>query len=164
MTETIDTDGQGPQSDSPDNADTGQDDGGEHTAPDTDDQEHDDGDDDGDQDSGGRGEARQRRRAQRAERERDELRDTLQRTRQAVVDNAVSAAHMDPRLLAAAGHTLDSLVGDDGLIDHDTLAEAITATRREFRVSNGLQPNPQQGRVGGQGRGTASWSKALKSG
>jgi hypothetical protein len=120
---------------------------------------------DDDQDGAGRGEAKQRRRAQKAERERDELRDTLQRTRQSIVDKAVQTSGLDPRLLAAAGHTLDSLVGDNDLIDHAALADAVTATKREFRVSNGLQPNPQQGHGGGvQARGEASWSKALKSG
>jgi hypothetical protein len=163
----VDTNGRAPEGVSPDQAAAaGQNSvdapGEETNADDTDAREGEDND--SDQDAVGRGEAKQRRRAQKAERERDELADALARTRQSIVDKAVSAAHLDPRLLTAAGHTVDTLVGDDGLIDHDALAEAITTTKREFRVANGLQPNPQQGHVGGQGRSPASWSKALKSG
>lgn len=109
---------------------------------------------------------RYRLRLRDAERERDELRDTLERTRAAIVDNAVQAAGLDPRLLAAAGHTVDTLVGDDGLIDPAKLSEAVTATAQEFRVppkGRPPQPNRQQGTGGGQPRDSASWSKALKS-
>lgn len=168
----VDTNGQAPQGDSDDDTVAGQTDDtvagqtgpdeGQGEGDDTGTDDDQDQEDDGDQDAGGRGEAKQRRRAQKAERERDALADTLARTRQSIVDRAVSAAGLDPRLLTAAGHTADSLVGDDGLIDHDALADAIAATKREFRVSNGLQPNPQQGHAGGHGRAPESWSKALK--
>ncbi|CKI51625.1 hypothetical protein LTT02_21885 [Mycolicibacterium smegmatis] len=119
------------------------------------------------QDEGGRAnrEARYRRERNEARRELDELRDTLQRTRAAIVENAVQAAGLDPRLLTAAGHTVDSLVGDDGLIDGTKLSEAVTATAREFRVppkGRPPQPNRQQGTGSGQPPGKASWSKALK--
>jgi hypothetical protein len=96
--------------------------------------------------------ARWRRRLRESEQqvtERDqtitELRDTLERTRQSVVDNAVAAANLDPRLLVAAGHTVDTLVGDDGLIDHERLSQAIAATAEQFRVRRTPAPNPQQG-------------------
>ncbi|MGV0849461.1 hypothetical protein [Mycolicibacterium phlei] len=120
-----------------------------------------------DQDEGGRPhrEARYRRERNEARRELDVLRDTLQRTRAAIVENAVQAAGLDPRLLAAAGHTVDSLVGDDGLIDPEKLSEAVIATAREFRVrpkGRPPQPNRQQGTGSGQPPGKASWSKALK--
>lgn len=109
--------------------------------------------------------ARYRRRLREAERERDELRDTLAKTRQSIVDNAVAAAGLNPRLMVAAGHTLDTLVGDDGLIDHGKLSEAITNTAQEFNVApkgRPPQPNPQQGRPGPPAKSEASWSSALK--
>ncbi|MBB2770548.1 UNVERIFIED_ORG: hypothetical protein GGE11_001443 [Mycolicibacterium obuense] len=139
-----------------------------HTA-DQDDTANDDGSDYQDDDRDGGNPAneakRYRLRLRGTERERDELRDTLARTRQAIVDNAVQTVGLDPRLLAAAGHTLDSLVGDDGLIDPAKLSEAVTATAQEFRVTpkgRPPAPNPQQGRPGPAPKGKASWSKALK--
>lgn len=124
-------------------------------------------DDDDDQDDGSRSnrEKRYRLRLREAERERDELRDTLTRTRRAIVDNAVQAAGLDPRLLAAAGHTLDTLVGDDGLIDPGKLSEAVTVTAREFRITpkgRPPQPNRQQGTGSGQPPAKSSWADAIK--
>ena len=82
----------------------------------------------------------------------------LNLTRQSVVDRAMRAARLDPRLLAAGGHTVDSLVGDDGLIDHDVLAEVITTTKREFRVVG--RTKPAAAWIGGRGHGETSWGKA----
>lgn len=140
------------------------------TAPDSADAEHTPPSEPDDQDDGGSpgNEAkRYRLRLREAERERDVLRDILERTRQSIVDNAVGAAGLDPRLLTAAGHKLDSLVGDDGLIDAAKLSEAVAATAREFRIApkgRRPQPNPQQGSYGPPPRGQASWGKALKGG
>ncbi|MGV0777723.1 hypothetical protein [Mycolicibacter kumamotonensis] len=124
-------------------------------------------DQDDDQDDGSRSnrEKRYRLRLRDAERERDELRDTLTRTRQAIVDTAVQAVGLDPRLLAAAGHTLDTLVGDDGLIDPAKLSEAVTVTAREFRITpkgRPPQPNRQQGTGSGQPPAKSSWADAIK--
>lgn len=120
---------------------------------------------DGDGGNGGREAAKYRRRLRETEAERDQLADTLARTRQSIVDNAVQAAGLDPRLLGAAGHSLDSLVGKDGLVSHDKLAEAISTTAQEFGLNRpGLRANPQQGRGGPQSGTTASWSEALRGG
>lgn len=149
------------QDDSPNSADAGETDPDDETPT----GEHDDGQDDADDgDQLGNEAKRYRLRLREVERERDELRDTLERTRQAIVANAMRAAGLDGRLFAAAGHTVDTMVRDDGLIDHDALAEAITNTAREFNIKRPgkLIPNPQQGSgSGGQPRGETSWSKAL---
>jgi hypothetical protein len=123
--------------------------------------------DDGAPDDGGHGnrEVKLRKRAQAAEADRDELRDILARTRQAIVDKALSDAQLDPRLLAAAGHDVDSLIGDDGLIDPAALHDTIAAVAEEFRLPkppNPLRPNPQQGIGSGPPAGGSSWSNALK--
>lgn len=110
-------------------------------------------------------EKRYRLRLREAERQRDELSDTLERTRQSIVDNAVQAAGVDPRLMAAAGHTMDTLVGEDGLINHERLSEAVTDTAREFRISpkgRPPQPNQQQGSASAPPKSETSWSSALK--
>ncbi|MCG7583678.1 hypothetical protein [Mycolicibacterium sp. OfavD-34-C] len=129
----------------------------------------DDQDDDTDDGSRTNREKRYRLRLRDAERQRDEARDLLARTRQAIVDTAVTAAGVDPRLMVAAGHTVDTLLGEDGLIDPDKLAEAIAATGWEFRVTpkgRPPQPNPAQGHQSGQlgGLGKSSWAGAIKGG
>ena len=130
---------------------------------DTSDGQDTDGQDDTDDGNPNYREARYRVERNEARAERDELRDSLERTRQSIVDNAVQAAGLDPRLLSAAGHSVDTLVGEDGLIDRSALAEAIAATKREFRVSPGLLPNPQQWGYSGPARLSASesWTKAF---
>ncbi|GAA1225110.1 hypothetical protein [Mycolicibacterium alvei] len=132
-----------------------------------DDQEHPAGaePDDQDDDGGSNREKRYRLKLRETERERDQLADTLARTRAAIVDSAVNAAGVDPRLLAAAGHTLDTMVGEDGLIDREKLADAITETAREFRVPpKGRPPHPnhQQGHASGHPGTKSSWSGAIK--
>ncbi|BBX33934.1 hypothetical protein MMAG44476_23132 [Mycolicibacterium mageritense DSM 44476 = CIP 104973] len=141
---------------------------------DTDRDDTDDTDDGNADGKGNREAAKLRKRAQKAEAERDEARtqrdaaqDMLTKTRQSIVDTAVHAAGVDPRLIAAAGHTVETLVGEDGLIDHDKLSAAIAETAREFRVppkSRPPQPNRQQGTGSGQPHGQSSWSSALKAG
>lgn len=132
------------------------------------DQDHDDADDTDDHGSRSNREKRYRLRLRDAERERDEARDLLARTRATIVDNTVTAAGVDPRLMAAAGHTVDTLLGDDGLIDAAKLADAITATAREFRVPPlPTRPAPvlQQGHTNGGGTpGKSSWAGAIKGG
>lgn len=136
---------------------------GEHDQPD-DDQGDQPDDDQPDQGGNSNSEARKYRlRLRETERERDQLRDTLERTRRSVVDHAVTAAGLDPRLLTAAGHSTESFIGEDGLIDHAALTSAITKTAEEFKVNRPrLTPNPQQGTGGAPPRRTSSWSEALK--
>lgn len=135
---------------------------------DADTRDQDDEDDNADDGSRSNREKRYRLRLRDAERERDEARDLLARTRAAIVDHTVTAAGIDPRLMAAAGHTVDTLLGDDGLIDPDKLADAIIATAREFRVPprpTRPQANPQQGSTnGGGGVGKPSWAGSIKNG
>ena len=111
-------------------------------------------DDDG---TGGRRnrEAQYRRRAQTAETERDQLRDRLQAVQQQQVDEIARAAGVDPRLLAAAGHELATLVADDGTVNRDAVTAACEAARHEFlptpgRIGTGRRPaaNGQQGSHG----------------
>jgi hypothetical protein len=87
-------------------------------------------------------EARYRVRAKKAETERDAANDLLKRTRQAVLDHAAAEAGLDPRLLAAAGHTIDSLVGQDGLIDPAAVAAAVEGTRIQWGISRRPAPVP----------------------
>jgi hypothetical protein len=137
---------------------------GNDTGDEADNTDQDDDQDDDDQ-SGSARERRYRLRLRQAERERDELRDTLDRTRQSIVDNAVNAAGVDPRLMVAAGHTVDTLVGDDGLIDAERLSQAITHTAAEFRVTpkgRPPAPNVQQGHGSQPPASKSSWSGALK--
>jgi hypothetical protein len=132
---------------------------------DADNQDDDTDTDDQDDGKGNREAKRYRLKLRETERECATLRDTLTRTRQAIVDTAVNAAGLDPRLLAAAGHTLDTLVGDDGLIDAAKLSEAISSAAQEFNIAaKGRPPKPnfQQGSAGGQPRSTATWANALK--
>jgi len=90
--------------------------------------------------------------------------DVLTRQRQALVDATLAAAGLDARLLAAAGHTVDEFVGDDGLVDRAKIAEAAKAAVVEFGVQprrSGPRPNPQQGRPGGSWGGSATWATVL---
>ena len=128
-------------------------------APDTPDADDDtdDPDDDHDEGTGGRRnrEAQYRRRAQTAEAERDQLRDRLQAVQQQQVDEIARAAGVDPRLLAAAGHELATLVADDGTVNRDAVTAACDAARDAFlptpgRIGTGRRPsvNGQQGAHG----------------
>lgn len=119
----------------------------------------------------GREAARYRRRLRAAEQTLElqnaaltDVTDTLERQRQAIVDAALTAAGIDPRLLAAAGHQLTDFLGEDGLIDTAKLSEAATTAVREFGVKprTGLRPNPQQGMPStGDGNTAATWGRLL---
>ncbi|OHV03889.1 hypothetical protein [Mycobacterium talmoniae] len=114
------------------------------------DAETDDGDDQGDIGKVRREAAKLRTRAKTAEAERDQANELLARTRQSIVDDALTTAGVDPRLLTAAGHSIESFIdADTGLIDRDQLAEAIEAVRDEFKLPRGFTPNRSQG-AGGQ--------------
>lgn len=91
-----------------------------------------------------------------------ETTDTLTRQRQAIVDAALTSAGLDPRLLAAAGHSVDAFVGDDGLVDAAKVAEATRAAVAEFGVQprRGVRPNAQQGQPSGSDGGT-TWGHLL---
>ena len=93
--------------------------------------------------------AKYRERLREAESERDLANELLTRTRQSVVDDALTAADIDPRLLAAAGHSVESLINpESGLIDRARLTEAIEAVRDEFKIPRGFTPNRSQGAGG----------------
>jgi hypothetical protein len=80
--------------------------------------------------------------------ERDGLADTLARTRQAQVDARLAEAGLDMRVLTAGGHTLDTLVGDDGLIDNGRLDAAVADSLVAFQRPRKPSPNPLMGRGG----------------
>lgn len=92
--------------------------------------------------------------------------DVLTRQRQALMDATLAAAGLDARLLAAAGHTADDFVGEDGLLDTAALGEAARAAVAEFGVQPNLPrklpaPNRQQGNPGGSSGGGATWGTVL---
>ena len=90
--------------------------------------------------------------------------DVLTRQRQAIVDATLAANGLDARLLAAAAHTVDDFVGEDGLVDRAKLAEAAKAAVVEFGVQprrSGPRPNRQQGNPGGSSGGGATWGTVL---
>lgn len=88
--------------------------------------------------------------------------DQLTRQRQAIVDATLSAAGLDPALLTAAGHTVNDLLDDDGLVDTGKLAEAANEAVTRFNVQprRGVQPNRQQG-TPSMGSDSTTWGKLL---
>jgi hypothetical protein len=137
-------------------------------AHDDDDQQH--GDDDGKTDRQiGREAARYRRRLRSTQQRLESasatisgLQDTLARQRQAIVNSALENVGLHPDLLAAAGHTMDSLLDDDGLLHWSRVSEAINATIVKFDVTprRAVKPNPQQGKPSCEPP-TATWSRLL---
>jgi len=93
------------------------------------------------------------------------LRDTLNRQRQAVFDAALSAAGVDPRLLASAGHTPDSLLDVDGVLHGAAVAEVAKAVADEFKVQPVARrpaPDPLVGSGEPGKSGETGWGAALK--
>lgn len=89
--------------------------------------------------------------------------DMLTAQRQAVVDAALTASGLDPALLAAAGHTVDDFLGEDGLIDAAKLTEATSAAVARFNVSTrrGPLPNRQQGASSAGDGAATTWGALL---
>ncbi len=78
--------------------------------------------------------------------ERDSLAELLARTRESIVDQALTAADIDPRLFTAAGHTIDGLLAADELIDPEKLNDAVTDTRAmQTPPARRPAPNPLVG-------------------
>lgn len=87
----------------------------------------------------------------------------LEAQQQSFVDGIASSRGVDPRLLTAAGHTLDTLLNEHGELDQAKVAEVCDQVAREFRLSRGPTPNPQQGAISHDGGG-ASWAAAIRGG
>jgi hypothetical protein len=97
--------------------------------------------------------------------ERDGLSDTLTRTRQSQIDARLAETGLEMRVLTAGGHTVDSLLGDDGLIDNDRLTAAVNESLAAFNRPRRPSPNPLVGRGGSGGvvqkSGAQVWREAF---
>lgn len=80
--------------------------------------------------------AKWRRQLRVAEAERDELADKVAALQRQAIDQRAELAGIKPALLWAAGTELSDLTDDDGAVDVDRVAQAITAVQKEF----GLEP------------------------
>jgi hypothetical protein len=100
-----------------------------------------------------------------AEAERDGLRDTLTRQRQAVWDAATTAAGVDPRLLATAGHTPDSLADEDGVLHAETVTAIANGVADDFGIQRSRRPAPDPlvGHGGGNAPAPKGFGDVLKS-
>lgn len=101
-----------------------------------------------------------------AERERDDARALLNATRERVVLAELVRNQLDPRLLAAAGHTFDEFVSEDGQIDLDKVVSTTARLAIEFGTNQPRkpQPNPLAGRATTDNTtpsGRAAWNAAF---
>ncbi|MGV0795952.1 hypothetical protein ABQF26_03225 [Mycolicibacterium elephantis] len=80
-----------------------------------------------------------------AEKARDEALELLARTRQQVLDDAIARAGIDPRLVAATGHSINDFLTDDGLLDLPRVNDTVTAVTAELNVSITRRPEPVPG-------------------
>ena len=74
--------------------------------------------------------------------DRDATAALLAAERQQILDRTLKAAGLDPRLFEAAGNSIDSVLGDDGILDADKLGAAVEAAIKTF----GIQPRPRRPR------------------
>lgn len=88
-----------------------------------------------------------RKRLREAESERDAAKATADAMRSVILDHALDGEGVTAAALVAAGHTADTLIGNDGAVDTDNLKAAITetATRFGIRRMNVPMPDPSQG-------------------
>lgn len=92
----------------------------------------------------------------------------LATTNQRWIDKALADAGIDPRLFAAAGHSIESLTDDVGLLDTDKLADAVRTTAEEFKIpepSRRPAPNPLAGQAGKptvQSNSASIWENAFR--
>jgi len=99
-----------------------------------------------------------------AEAERDQLREALTAQRRAVWEAAVEASGVDGRLLASAGHTIDSLTDRDGILHAANVIEVAKSVADEFKVQPPARrpaPDPMVGR-GEPGTAETGWGSVLK--
>lgn len=99
--------------------------------------------------------------------ERDELREHVTAMRQSVVDQIASASGLsDPGLLAYNGHTLESLLNEDGTVNVDKARTATAEVMRKHGIvrRTRLTPNPQQASGSGtppRGSTTEQWARSF---
>jgi len=80
---------------------------------------------------------------------------------QSIVDTIAMARGVDPRLLTAAGHTLETLSDERGVIDQAAVLDAVATVVREFRIAQPVKPNPQQGKAGPV-FGASTWAEVFR--
>jgi hypothetical protein len=142
------------------------DDGGQDDDADrTDDEDHQD--DGSDKSKASREAARYRVQLREARDQNVTLAAALGLQQQAVVDVLVKSAGFDPafsKLMESNGAELDSLTGDDGMLDLQKVTKAIGDTARTYglRPNTGPRPTPGQGQHGGVGGGTSTWAEVFE--
>ncbi|WP_204806750.1 hypothetical protein [Mycobacterium riyadhense] len=89
--------------------------------------------------------AKYRRELRAAEKARDEALDLLARTRQQVLDDAITRAGIDPRLVTATGHSINDFITEDGLLDLPRVAATVATVTDELNVHVTRRPDPVPG-------------------
>lgn len=87
----------------------------------------------------GREAARYRRQLRDVEAERDQLLEQVKTLRTVEVERLVSAAHLKPAALWAAGSTLDDLVDDEGKPDPDKISAAVARAKESLGIPDRLR-------------------------
>lgn len=112
------------------------------------------------------GEPQQRRgvreRLATAEAEVEVLKELLTAQRQAVYDAALRSAGVDDRLMAASGHSIDSLQDENGVLHAAAITETATALAREVGIPRRPKPDPMLGRGTEQHKPVMTFSELLK--
>ena len=81
-----------------------------------------------------------------AEAERDALRETLARQQQTIYEHALESVSVTGMLMAAAGHTVDAFVGDDGVVHPADVAQAAVSASAAAGIPRRPAPDPMVGR------------------
>jgi len=98
------------------------------------------------QDETGRKPAGVRQRLAEAEAERDALRERLSAQRTAVYEDAIARAGVTGLLMSAAGHTAETLAGEDGVIDPGAVVETAQQVAAEAGIPRRPKADPMLGR------------------
>ena len=109
------------------------------------------------QDNPSREAAKYRTRLRAAEAERDQYRDLLAATRQGIVERAATAAGIAPKLFTAAGIDVDTLLDENGHIDHGRLSDTLEQVRIDFGVPRKPQPDSTLGVARDSGKPAGTW-------
>jgi hypothetical protein len=99
--------------------------------------------------------------------ERDELRQQVSAMRQSFVDQIATASGLsDPGLLAYSGHSLESLLNEDGTVNVEKARAATAEVMRKHGIvrRTRLTPNPQQASGSGappRGSTSEQWARSF---